>query len=155
MSCPHPSLVPFKGAGYYKAEISIKNKLRWRQMRYPFCNVQRKSSHKAQLSKRTGIKISLNKYKERVHEGEQPTGTRSCAQVSLRHPSPRRSPRQIAPRAGQLRTELVASCCCSYRRHLQTERAAASLWSSTGAATWPSRYHTRAGQWGPWDWVPS
>lgn len=116
---PHPSLVPFKGTGYYKAGISIKSQLRWRQMRYPSCDVQRKSSCKAQLLMRTGIKISLNKYKERVHEGERPTGTGSCAQVSLHRPSPPRSPRQTAPRAGQLRTGPEASCRCSYRRHIR------------------------------------
>ena len=123
-------------------------------MSYPSCNVQRKSSCKAQLLIRTRIKISLNKYKERVHEGEQPRGTGSRARVRLRRPSPCGSPRQIAPRAGQLRTGPAASCHCSYRRHLQTERAAASLWSGTSAATWPSRYCTRAAQRGPGDWVP-
>lgn len=71
------------------------------------------------------------------------------------HPSPRRSSRQTVPRAGQLRMGLAASCHCSYRRHLQTERAAVSLWSSTSAATWPSRYHTRTAQQGPQDRVPS
>lgn len=134
---PHPSFAPFKRAGYCKAGISIKSQLRWRQMRYPSCNVQRKSSCKAQLLIRTRIKISLNKYKERVHEGKQPTGTGSHARVSLRCLSPRRSPRQTVPRAGQPRTRPAASCRCSYRRHLQTERAAASLWSGTSTVTRP------------------
>lgn len=57
-------------------------------MRYPSCNAERKSSCKTQLLTRTRIKISLNKYKERVHEGEQPTGTGCRAHVSLHHPSP-------------------------------------------------------------------
>lgn len=119
MSCPHPLLLPSKGAEHCKAEISIKSRLRWRQMRYPSCNVQRKSSRKTQLLIRTGIKISLNKYKERVHEGEQVTVTRRCALVSPCCPSPSDLPDGPSRWAGQLRTGTVASCRCSYLRHIR------------------------------------
>lgn len=56
-------------------------------------------------------------------------------------PSSWRSPR-IVLRAGP-------AAPCSYRRHLERERAAVSLWWGTSSATGPSRHQTRAAPQGP------
>lgn len=90
-----PFACPFQDSGYCEAGIRVKSQPSWRQMGYPSCDVQRKSSCNAQLLIRTKVKISLNKYKERVYKGELPMGTWSRAWVNLCRPSPWRSPRIV------------------------------------------------------------